>query len=179
MLYRCYLRRPPKAIFRAAVMPPFWRHPEPGPENVVSLQFASTAEGYFPSSSGYGRCQPSCRHSGGNRTHENLRSRSLTNDSRLFSEQFIFPRPGVAVWADRDDPETLCGGPGVSSFFGEKNEKGIIGVSSICPETCGRHAGAIVSIQKSLSEDAIRTPSKMDGSVLPGAQEGDSTSFKW
>ena len=39
--------------------------------------------------------------------------------------------------------------------------------------------GAIVSIQKTLSEDAIRTPSKMDGSPLPGAQEGDSTSLKW
>ena len=56
---------------------------------------------------------------------------------------------------------------------------GVIGVSSICPETCERHTGAIVSIQKTLSEDAIRTPSKMDGSVFPGAQEGDSTSLKW
>ena len=38
--------------------------------------------------------------------------------------------------------------------------------------------GAIVSIQKAFSEDAIRTPSKMDGSVFPGAQEVDSTSLK-
>ena len=38
--------------------------------------------------------------------------------------------------------------------------------------------GRIVSIQKSLSEDAVRTPSKMDGSVFPGAQEGDCTSLK-
>jgi len=57
--------------------------------------------------------------------------------------------------------------------------RGVIGVSSICPETCERHAGAIVSIQKSLSEDAIKAPSKMDGSVFPGAQEGDSTSLNW
>jgi hypothetical protein len=57
--------------------------------------------------------------------------------------------------------------------------RGVIGVSSICPETCERHVGAIVSIQKALSEDAIRTPSKMDSSALPGAQKGDSTSLKW
>ena len=57
--------------------------------------------------------------------------------------------------------------------------RGVIGVSSICPETCERHTGAIVSIQKALSEDAIRTPSKMDGSPLPGAQKGGSTSLKW
>ena len=57
--------------------------------------------------------------------------------------------------------------------------EGVIGVSSICPETCERHLGAIFSTLKSLSEDAIRTPSKMDGSPLPGAQEGDSTSLKW
>ncbi len=44
---------------------------------------------------------------------------------------------------------------------------------------CERHLGAIFSIQKSLSEDAIKAPSKMDGSPLPGAQEGGSTSLKW
>ena len=32
--------------------------------------------------------------------------------------------------------------------------------------------GRIVSIQKSLSEDAVRTPSKMDGSVFPVRRRG-------
>ena len=57
--------------------------------------------------------------------------------------------------------------------------RGVIGVSSICPETCEQHVGAIVSIQKAFSEDAIRTPSKMDSSALPGAQKGDSISLNW
>ena len=38
--------------------------------------------------------------------------------------------------------------------------------------------GAVFSIQKALSEDAIRTPSKMDGSVFPGAQERNPISLK-
>src|SRR5205823_4442397 len=33
------------------------------------------------------RCPPSCRHSGGTRTHENTRRRSLMNEPLLFSEQ--------------------------------------------------------------------------------------------
>jgi hypothetical protein len=85
-------------------------------------------------------------------------------------------------------PQTLRGvlQPPVGVLQSRKKRKaqwrwssGVIGVSSICPETCERHAGAIVWIQKSSSEDAIRTPSKMDGSALPGAQKGNSTSLKW
>ena len=82
-------------------------------------------------------------------------------------------RVGDQAVMDRHHPDTFQG------TLSNRPVDHDLRLSSICPETCERHAGAIVSIQKALSEDAIRTPSKMDSSALPGAQEGGSTLLKW
>jgi hypothetical protein len=102
-----------------------------------------------------------------------------TMEGRYYCAENLRRRVDI-IRANYSDPNfvstAISGGaqPGCLFLVG-----GVIGVGSICPETCERHVGAIVSIQKALSEDAIKAPSKMDGSPLPGAQEGDSTSLNW
>ena len=88
--------------------------------------------------------------------------RNSSGDRRWYLARLISGRVGRAV----SEMQSRC-----------SRCRGAVGGSSFSPER-GSRSRLIVLIQEPFSDDVIQTPLKVDGSALPGAQEGNPTSLK-